>query len=79
MFPVGLIVESSGDLSVGVHVNDYNSLIIRIKGAKRMLDEVISQDTLNPPLHGPPSGFLNKHVHSLLQNITHISMVHQKV
>lgn len=79
MFPVGLIVEANGDLSIGVHVNDYNSIVVRIKGARKILERVILEDVSQPPVHGPPSGFLNRHVHSLLQNITHTSMVHQRV
>ena len=79
VFPVGLIIEENGDLSVGVHVNDRNSVIIRIKGMKETLEKVIDADKSNPLKHGPPSGFLNGHIHSLLQNLTHMSMEHQRV
>ena len=48
-FPVSLLVESKDSLLVSGHVSDDHSVLVRIRGIKSMMDDVIERDqSLNP-------------------------------
>jgi len=76
IFPVGLILEDPDNMSIGVHINDYSSVIIRLKGIRKLLSKVIKMDKRKNPLHGPPVSYLQQHIHDVLVNMTHMQMVH---
>jgi len=77
IFPVGLIVENDDWLALGVHVNDYSSVIIRLKGLKTVMDRIIRLDQRRAPIHGPPVGDIQRHIHDILVNETHVPLLHQ--
>jgi len=77
IFPVGLIVETDDWLALGVHVNDYNSVILRLKGLKTVMDRVIRLDRRRAPTGGPPVGDIQRHIHDILVNETHVPLLHQ--
>jgi len=76
IFPVGLIVESDDSLLIGGHVNDYSSIIVRMKGVKNILNKVLRLDEMRRPSHGPPLGFIQKYIHDTLVNSTRVNLVH---
>jgi len=77
IFPVGLIVENDDWLALGVHVNDYNSVIIRLKGLKSVMDRIIRLDQRRAPIRGPPVGDIQRHIHAILVNETRVPLLHE--
>jgi len=77
IFPVGLIIENDDWLALGVHVNDYSSVILRLKGLKKVMDRVIKMDQRRAPRHGPTVGDVQKHIHDILINETHTLLLHK--
>ena len=77
IFPVGLILETDDWLTVGVHVNDHSSLLLRLKGIKAVMDRVIQLDKLNKSERGPPIGYIQQYIHDSLVNLTGIPMIHK--
>lgn len=77
IFPVGLVLDSDYNLDIGVHINDYSSVLIRVKNFRKLMERVVALDRAKAPLRGPPVGYLNQHIHDLLVNLTHIDMVHE--
>ena len=78
IFPVGLIVESADSIAVGVHINDHSSVILRIKGVARLMEQVIELDERGAPSHGPPVNYIQQHIHDALENLTQIKLIHDK-
>jgi len=76
IFPVGLILENVDTLAIGVHINDFSSVIIRLKGIRKLINNVIKIDKRKNPSKGPPATYLQQHIHDVLVNLTHIPMVH---
>ena len=70
IFPVGLIIEDLDSIVIGVHVNDFSSLLIRMRGIKRLMDQIIALDGHQGARKGPPIGSLHKHVHDRETNLT---------
>ena len=79
IFPVSLIIETKNTLAVGVHVNDHSSVVMRIKGVEALMNEVIHLDCDEEPLRGPPIGYVQTHIHSVMQNLTHTRFVHHNI
>ena len=77
IFPVGLIIENKDSMLVGVHVNDWNSVLIRMKGLHKFMDRIIKLDQRQNAKSGPPIGSLQKHIHDSQQNLTHMGFVHR--
>ncbi len=77
IFPVGIILETKDWLTIGVHVNDFSSVLIRMKGIKKLMDTVIKLDRKQNVKKGPPVGYLHKHIHDTQQNLTHVQFVHR--
>ena len=77
IFPVGLVVEDLDRLAVGVHVNDDSSIILRLKGVKALMDNVMRLDQRQRAAAGPPVGFLQQYIHDMVANETNIQLVHQ--
>lgn len=78
IFPVGLIVESDDWLALGVHVNDYSSVIVRLKGLKSVMDRIIRMDQRRSGTkRGPPVGDIQQHIHDVLVNETHVPLLHK--
>merc|ERR1712002_1282841 len=67
IFPVGIILESTNDLVLGVHVNDHSSVLLRLKGIRNLLKSIILLDKQTKSLQGPPAGYLQKHIHDELE------------
>ena len=72
IFPVGLIIENEDTISLGVHVSDHSSVIIRVRGIRNIMNKVMAEDIKNSPKHGPPIKYLHKYVHDTLQNSTNM-------
>lgn len=47
LYPVGLILESKDSAVIGGHVNDNASIILRIRGLRQLMKQVIDQDDGN--------------------------------
>jgi len=77
IFPVGLIVENDDWLALGVHVNDHSSVVLRLKGLKSVMRRVIRLDERRAARHGPPVGDIQRHIHDILVNETHVPLLHQ--
>ena len=76
IFPVSLIIENKDSIVIGVHVNDFSSILLRLRGIKKIMANVIKLDQRQQPKRGPPPGSVHQHVHETLQNITKINFVH---
>ena len=85
VFPVGLLLETDDWMTIGVHVNDFSSVLIRFKGLKQLMKNIIAADQKHNLVkpddykqdedkdrYGPPIGYLHKHLHEAQENITHI-------
>lgn len=72
IFPVGLIIEDRDRITIGVHVSDHSSVLIRAKGIEAVMRQVIKHDTAMKPKHGPPIRYLHSHVHDAIENDTRI-------
>ena len=79
IFPVGLIIETKDTIAIGVHVNDHSSVILRLKGMRAMMKNILYQDEINKPLRGPPAGFLQIHIHEVMANLTRTAFVHRNL
>ncbi len=77
IFPVGLIIENKDNMLIGVHVNDYSSVLIRFKGLKKFMDQIINLDKRQNAKDGPPIGYLQQHIHDSQANLTHMGFVHR--
>jgi len=76
IFPVGIILENTDWLTIGVHVNDHSSILLRFKGIKALMSAIIEQDRKQGATDGPPIGYLQNHIHQRLQNITNMHFIH---
>ncbi|CAH1792047.1 unnamed protein product [Owenia fusiformis] len=47
LYPIGLIIEDSNTIDIGIHINDYRAFIIRLTGIENVLDEAIMIDSGN--------------------------------
>ena len=72
IFPVSLVIEDKDSIIIGVHVNDFSSVLLRMRGVKALMEEIIQLDKRQMAKGGPPLGYLHKHVHDSLENITRI-------
>jgi len=77
IFPVGLIVENDDWLALGVHVNDHSSVVLRLKGLKTAMDRIIALDVRRATERGPPVGDIQRHIHDILVNETHVPLLHK--
>lgn len=75
IFPVSLIIEDTDSIVIGVHVNDFSSVLLRLRGVGKLLRKVIDLDKKQKPISGPPVGYIHKHVHESMQNITRIKFI----
>ena len=76
IFPVGLILENKDTMTIGVHVSDHSSVLIRVRGFQKLMRSIITQDKRRSIQHGPPIGYLHKHVHDVMESITHKKFIH---
>ena len=75
IFPVGLIIENTDSIIIGVHVNDFSSILLRMRGVHALMQNVIQLDQRQNPKKGPPIGYLHKHIHDTQTNITKLEFV----
>ncbi|XP_064622464.1 uncharacterized protein LOC135484734 isoform X2 [Lineus longissimus] len=47
LYPVGLIIESDDSVAVGLHVNDRESFVIRVRGLRKIFKKAIEIDLIN--------------------------------
>ena len=73
IFPVGIILESKDRLTLGVHVNDYSSILVRFKGIGYLMKKVMSRDWYENPARGAPVGYLQIHIYESQQRVQNIS------
>ena len=81
IFPVSILLPTDDIIDIGVHVNDYSSVIIRVKGMKSVMLDIIKQDmsrqvTLGV-MHGPPPGSIQRYMHDNLEKKVNMKFVHQ--
>ena len=89
VFPVGILLESDDWMTIGVHVNDFSSVLIRFKGMRTLMGMVMTADrkrhrrkpnSYKPDedglRYGPPVGYLQSHLHETQENMTNILFVH---
>ncbi|KAK2158949.1 hypothetical protein LSH36_161g04002 [Paralvinella palmiformis] len=75
IFPVGNILEDKDTMSVGVHVNDYSSEIIRLRGLESLMDKIIDLDQVDSPTHGPPVGYIQQHTHDTMEKVAKLKFL----
>lgn len=75
IFPVGLIIENKDSIIIGVHVNDFSSVLLRMRGVAKLMESVIQLDQRQNSGKGPPIGCLHKHVHDREANLTTLGFV----
>ena len=78
IFPTTLLIEDPDSLIIGGHVSDHDSVIFRLRGAEALMRGVIEEDRKKNILRGPPSGFVQRHVHDLTESTTKMQFVHQR-
>ena len=68
MFPVGLILEDLNTITVGVHINDKGSLLLRWRGISKLIDNVIATDLHSQPYGVGPKPFaVQTAVHEMVE------------
>ena len=72
IFPVGIILENPDTATFGVHVNDYSSVALRLRGLRKLMSKVMTLDREDNPKRGPPPGTLQNYVFEVEQNRTGI-------
>ncbi|ELT87599.1 hypothetical protein CAPTEDRAFT_209802 [Capitella teleta] len=77
IFPVSLIVESLDSLAIGVHVNDFSSVVLRLRGMAQLLHNVTRADRMRSPSRGPPVGYVQTHIHDVMENLTGFQFDHR--
>ncbi|XP_013419777.1 uncharacterized protein LOC106180356 [Lingula anatina] len=70
IFPVGLIVEGDDTLYIGVHINDYSSVLLRLRGLKGIMQNVIASDKSHQSQRGPNTGALHEYVRRAAKRAT---------
>lgn len=78
-FPVGLIIEDQDTLVIGGHINDHSSVLVRLRGVKSLMEQVIKADTVRSPTGGPPVGTLHKYIHDVMENGTNYRFHHTEL
>ena len=86
IFPVGLLLETEDWMTIGVHVNDFSSVLIRFKGIKRLMTSVIDTDRkknivkpddydqdADTERYGPPVRYLHTHIHKSQEELTKLN------
>ena len=68
VFPVSINLRGQDIVDFGAHLNDNESIVLRVQGIKRTFDQVIVEDTDLDPTTGPKPGV----VQDYLGNITAI-------
>jgi hypothetical protein len=69
IFPVSILVPNDDVIDIGVHVNDFSSVIIRLRGMKPVMDDVIAKDAQRQPERGPPAGTVQTYIHGALEQL----------
>ena len=59
LFPVGLIIENEDTIAIGAHVNDYGSVLVRMRNMKELMQKVIEMDSSKI---GPPDDAIQNYV-----------------
>lgn len=60
-FPVSLLREDEDTIAIGGHINDYSSVLLRVRGIKRVLEDVLEADqTQADTMKGPAMGTLHE-------------------
>jgi hypothetical protein len=68
-FPISLLIENADSIVIGAHINDHYSVMLRMRGIKALMENVIEQDKQPPsPNKGPPVGYLRSSVLELVRN-----------
>ena len=70
IFPVGIILEDKDAVTMGVHINDYSSVAIRLRGIRKLMRGVMALDKLDNPKHGPPPDTLQQYIMAVEHNRT---------
>ena len=70
-FPVSLIEEDEDSIVIGGHINDYSSVLLRVRGVKSLLAQVVKDDQLQPQnMTGPPLGTLHSSTKGFATKVT---------
>lgn len=72
IFPVSLILESKDSWIIGAHINDRDSVLLRMRGMKSVIDLAIKLDKKINEKSRPPQGFFHKHIKETIRNETKI-------
>ena len=62
IFPVGIILEDEDTITMGVHINDFSSVAIRLRGLKKLMTKVMHLDRAAKTTHGPPPDSLQQYI-----------------
>lgn len=70
-FPVSIIKEDADSVVIGGHINDYSSVLIRVRGVRQLLADVVSDDERQPAsMKGPPLGTLHNSTKAFASKLT---------
>lgn len=76
IFPIGIIMEDANTVMFSAHVNDHSSILLRLRGLKDLMDDVMASDTLEKPRRGPPVGYVQQHLFNVVSKETKLNLVH---
>ncbi|CAD5111398.1 unnamed protein product [Dimorphilus gyrociliatus] len=72
IFPVSLVLESKNSWIIGAHINDHDSILLRMKGMSSLIDLAIKLDKRVSPKGRPNQGFFHQHIKETVRNETNI-------
>ena len=76
-YPTSLLLEDSDTVVIGGHVSDHHSVLLRMRGVETLMRKVIEQDRNTKIAHGPPAGYVQRHVHDVTESLTRLQFVHK--
>ena len=77
-YPTTLVIENADSFVVGGHINDHSSVLVRFKGLRALMTQMMTSDAQRYKVHGPPTGFLQRHIHDMTENVTGLGFVHTR-
>ena len=72
LFPVSLILENKDTMTIGGHINDFSSVLIRFTGMQRLMASIMNNDRNDSPHKGPPVFSIQSYIRRATMNATKI-------
>ncbi|CAD5123065.1 DgyrCDS11445 [Dimorphilus gyrociliatus] len=75
IFPVGLTIDTPDSILIGAHANDHSAIIIRLRGIRELMNNVIESDDSEK---GPKAGIIQEYIHDRIELTTNMRFIHEK-